>query len=165
MGVALPAAARGDLAIAGEWKTVSEEVVGELNEDGEFKATSLNKGVRKRMIDEDEEERKAAGELITKRKGWGHTYKTFPGSKGGDDDIESLLGKKTVQVDNQPEVKREDPDDVVKTEVKEEAEGKALQDIPTAEEAGAKAAEIAVKKEEDAPAAPAVVFKKRKKAK
>ena len=55
MGVALPEAARGDLAIAGDWKTVREEVVGEVNEDGEFKATALNKGVRKRMIDEEEE--------------------------------------------------------------------------------------------------------------
>lgn len=162
MGVALPAAARGDLAIAGEWKTVKEEVVGEVTEDGEFKATSLNKGVRKRQLDEDEEEQKAAGELITKRKGWGHTYKSFPGSKGGDDDdIESLLRKKKLQ----PEVKREEPGDGVKAEVEEENEAKTLQDIPTAEEAEAKAAEAIVKKEEDAPATPAVVFKKRKKAK
>jgi hypothetical protein len=163
LGVALPTAARGDLAIAGDWKTVSEEVVGEVNEDGEFKATALNKGVRKRMIDEDEEERKAAGELITKRKGWGHTYKGFPGSKGGDDDIESLLGKKAPQVETQPEVKEEE-EDGVKAEV-EEAQTKTLQDIPTAEDAEAEAADVPVKKEEDAPAAPAVVFKKRKKAK
>jgi hypothetical protein len=160
MGVALPAAARGDLAIAGEWKTVSREVVGEVNEDGEFKATTLNKGVRKRAIDEDEEEQKAAGELITKRKGWGHTYKSFPGSKGADDDIESLLGKKP-----QPDLKKEDTDDNVKAEAKGETDTQALHDIPTAEEAEAKAAETAVKEEEDAPAAPAVVFKKRKKAK
>ncbi|KAF1837268.1 U1 zinc finger domain-containing protein [Decorospora gaudefroyi] len=164
MGVALPAAARGDLAIAGEWKTVSEEVVGEVNDDGEFKATVLNKGVRKRMIDEAEEERNAAGELITKRKGWGHTYKTFPGSKGGDDDIESLLGKKTSQTGNQPGAKKEENDDGLKAEVKEE-EAEPLRDIPTSEEAEAKVDEVAVKKEEDAPAAPAVVFKKRKKAK
>jgi hypothetical protein len=162
MGVALPAAARGDLAIAGEWKTVKEEVVGEVTEDGEFKATSLNKGVRKRQLDEDEEEQKAAGELITKRKGWGHTYKSFPGSKGGDDDdIESLLGKKKPQ----PEVKKEEQEDGVKAEVDENNDEKKLQDIPTAEEAEAKAAEPFVKKEEGAPAAPAVVFKKRKKAK
>jgi hypothetical protein len=163
LGVALPTAARGDLAIAGDWKTVSEEVVGEVNEDGEFKATALNKGVRKRMIDENEEEQKAAGELITKRKGWGHTYKSFPGSKGGDDDIESLLGKKTSQMEARPEIKKEE-EDGVKAEV-EEAETKTLQDIPTAQEAEAKADDVPFKTEEDAPAAPAVVFKKRKKAK
>jgi hypothetical protein len=161
MGVALPAAARGDLAIAGEWKTVKEEVVGEVTEDGEFKVTILNKGVRKRQLDEDEEEQKAAGELITKRKGWGHTYKSFPGNKGGDDDIESLLGNKKSQT----EIKKEEKDDGVKAEVEEDNNAKTLQDIPTAEEAEAKATETIVKKEEGAPAAPAVVFKKRKKAK
>ncbi|KAF1944583.1 hypothetical protein EJ02DRAFT_464150 [Clathrospora elynae] len=165
MGLALPAAARGDLAIAGEWSKVSEEVVGEVNEDGEFQATALNKGVRKRKIDEEEEEQKAAGELITKRKGWGHTYKTFPGSKGGDFDVESLFAKKTPQVETEAEVKIEKEGEGVKAEIDEEAGTKTLHDIPTAEEAEAKAAEAAVKKEEDAPAAPAVVFKKRKKAK
>ncbi|CAO2650655.1 Nn.00g019470.m01.CDS01 [Neocucurbitaria sp. VM-36] len=164
MGVALPDEARGDLAIAGDWKTVSHEVVGEVNEDGEFKASSLNKGIRKRKIDEEEEEREAASEVITKRKGWGHTYKAFPGSKGGDDDIESLLGKKpAVQIADQ-EVKKEDEDGGdVKAEVLEESETKTLQDIPTMEEAEAKVADAKVKQEEDAPAAPAVVFKKRKK--
>ena len=121
----------------------------------------MNKGVRKRQLDEDEEEREAAGELITKRKGWGHTYKSFPGSKGGDDDIESLLGNKKPQA----EVKKEDQEDGVKAEVEEVIGTNSLQDIPTAEEAEAKAAETVVKTEEDAPAAPAVVFKKRKKAK
>lgn len=157
MGVALPASARGDLAMAGDWKTVSEEVVGEVTEDGEFKASSLNKGVRKRPIDEDEEEQKAAGELITKKKGWGNTFKSFPGSKGGDDDIESLFGKKPA-AETQAEVKKEEKGDGVKAEV-DDTEAKTLKDIPTAEEA------VAIKKEEDAPAAPAVVFKKRKKAK
>ncbi|EUC47526.1 hypothetical protein COCMIDRAFT_24549 [Bipolaris oryzae ATCC 44560] len=167
MGVALPAAARGDLAMAGEWKTVSEEVVGEVTEDGEFKATALNKGIRKRQLDEDEEEQKAAGELITKKKGWGNTFKNFPGSKGGDDDVESLFGKKEKPaVEAQLEVKKEEPDDGVKAEVEDDADTKTLKDIPTAEEAAAKAAQVVIKKEEgDAPAAPAVVFKKRKKAK
>ena len=32
MGVTLPDQARGDLAIAGDWKTVSHEVVGEVND-------------------------------------------------------------------------------------------------------------------------------------
>ncbi|KAF1841042.1 uncharacterized protein K460DRAFT_347626 [Cucurbitaria berberidis CBS 394.84] len=159
MGVALPDAARGDLAIAGDWKTVSHQVVGEVNEEGEFKSLALNKGVRKRKIDEEEEEREAAGEVITKRKGWGHTFKAFPGSKGGDDDIETLLGKKPAD----QEVKKEKEDDSgVKAEAKEESEDKALQDIPTVAEAEAQASKATVKQEEDAPAAPTVVFKKRK---
>lgn len=161
MGVMLPDEARGDLALAGDWKTVTEEVVGEIGEDGEFKASSLNKGVHKRKLDEDEEEQKAAGELITKRKGWGHTYKSFPGSKGGDDDFESLLVKKAPQPTAAETVKAEEG--LKKEEPLDDEAGTALQDIPTAEEAAAQAKEASVKTEEDAPAAPAVVFKKRKK--
>jgi hypothetical protein len=156
MGIALPDQARADLGLAGDWKTVSEQVIGEVNEDGEFKASALNKGVRKRQLDEEEEEREAAGELITKRKGWGHTYKSFPGSKGGEDDVESLLVKKTPQPDT-ASVKQETG--LKKEESREDEASTTLHDIPTAEEA----AEAAVKREADAPAAPAVVFKKRKK--
>jgi hypothetical protein len=157
LGVTLPDQARQDLAIAGDWKTVATEVVGEINEDGEFKSLALNKGVRKRKLDEDEEEQKEAGEMITKRKGWGHTYKSFPGSKGGEDDLENLLVKKTPQFDQATTAEEEAG--LKKEEPREEEAGLALQDIPTAEEA----AEAAIKREEEAPAAPAIVFKKRKK--
>jgi len=169
MGITVPEAARGDLAIAGDWKKVSEEVVGEVTEDGEFKAVALNKGVRKRKIgeeEEEEEEQEAAGELITKRKGWGHKFKAFPGSKGADDDIASLLGKKPDHL-SQKHVKQEDIHDLgVKTERGEDTTPKTLQDIPTIEEAEAQATATAARKEEDStstPPAPAVVFKKRKK--
>jgi ribosomal protein L27 len=157
MGVALPEEARSDMGMAGDWKVVAKQVVGEVDANGDFKEKQLNKGVHKRKLDEHEEESAAAGEIITKRKGWGHTYKTFPGSKGGDDDIESLFATKKPEVKvEESQVKAEDP-------VKDEEETAALHDIPTAEEAEAKAAEATIKKEEDAPAAPAVVFKKRKK--
>lgn len=158
MGVALPDEARTDLALAGDWKTVSHEVVGEVAEDGEFKVRTLNKGVHKRKVDEVEEEREAAGEVITKKKGWGHTYKTFPGSKGGEDDVESLLRIKTPQVDAGGDVKEEPG--LKKEDESGEGTGTTLRDIPTAEEAEAQAA---VKEEEAAPSAPAVVFRKRKK--
>lgn len=156
MGITLPDKARGDLAIAGDWKTVSEEVIGEVNENGEFSASALNKGVHKRKLDEEEEEQREAGELITKRKGWGHTYKSFPGSKGAEDDIESLLVVKKPQ----PEPLKQE--DGLKREESREDAGVSLQEIPTAEEAATGAA---IKRDDDAPAAPAVVFKKRKKAK
>lgn len=157
MGVTLPDQARGDLAIAGEWKTVSTEVVGEVNEDGEFTKVALNKGVRKRKLDEEEVEQQEAGEIITKRKGWGHTYKSFPGSKGSEDDVESLLAKKNIHGDaNESAV---GGSTLKKEETQMNDIGVSLQDIPTAEQA-----EASIKKEEDAPAAPAIVFKKRKKA-
>jgi len=155
MGVMLPDEARGDLALAGDWKTVRTEVIGEVDDDGEFKATTLNKGVHKRKLDEEEEEELAAREMITKRKGWGHTFKSFPGSKSVDDDLDSLLGKKKApQTDTGPAagVKSEEPAD---------GESTTMQDIPTVEEARATVA--AVKQEEAAPGAPTVTFKKRKK--
>ncbi|KAL5113747.1 hypothetical protein ACEQ8H_008359 [Pleosporales sp. CAS-2024a] len=157
LGVTLPEEARRDLAIAGDWKTVSEEVVGEVNEDGEFKSVPLNKGVRKRKLDEEEEEQKEAGEIITKRKGWGHAYKSFPGSKGSEDDLESLFAQK-------PQLSAAEAVEQTSSLKKEEAQdgdaGVALQDIPTAGEAEASAAKTVIKEEESKPA---IVFKKRKK--
>lgn len=142
MGIAVPDGARGDMAMAGEWSVVSEKVVGEVREDGEFKP-ALNKGVHKRKLDEDEEEQIAAGETITKKKGWGQTFKKLPGRDGADDDdVEALFGgtakslvKREESSDAQAEIK-EEPD------VKREEELSSLQDIPTP---------------------PTVVFKKRKK--
>lgn len=161
MGVALPDEARADIGLTGDWKTVKTVVVGEVNEVGDFKAAGLNKGIHKRKIDEEEEEREADGETITKRKGWGHTYKSFPGSKGAEDDIESLLKKKVPQRDPLEDAKPEDS--LKKEEPQEEETSRTLQDIPTAEEAEAQAAEAAVKRHEDSPSTPVVVFKKRKK--
>lgn len=159
MGVALPEEARQDMGMAGDWKVVTKRVVGEVDEQGQFEAKQLNKGVHKRKIDDTEEDRIAAEGLITKKKGWGHTYKAFPGSKGEDEDIEALFGaKKTSDIKKEDSTKMEDP-------VKGEEETQILQNIPTAEEAEAQAAEAPVKQEEDAPTAPAVVFKKRKKIK
>lgn len=160
MGVALPEEARQDMGMAGDWKVVTKKLVGEVNDQGQFEEKQLNKGVHKRKVDEIEEERIAAEGLITRKKGWGHTYKAFPGSKGNDDDdLEVLLGAK-----KSPAIKEED---IVKTEdpVKGEEDTETLHDIPTAEEAAADAAAAPVKHEEDVPAAPAVVFKKRKKIK
>jgi hypothetical protein len=160
MGVALPEEARQDMGMAGDWKVVTKKLVGEVNDQGKFEEKQLNKGVHKRKIDEIEEERIAAEGLITRKKGWGHTYKAFPGSKGNDDDnLEALLGaKKSPAIKEDDTVKTEDP-------VKGEEDTRALLDIPTAEEDAADAAAAPVKQEEDAPAAPAVVFKKRKKIK
>ncbi|KAF2447750.1 hypothetical protein P171DRAFT_408178 [Karstenula rhodostoma CBS 690.94] len=167
MGIAVPDEARGGMALKGEWTVVKEEVVGSVGQDGEFKA--LNKGVRKRKVDEAEEERELAGETITRKKGWGQTYKSLPGKGGDDDDIEALFKKRKTDV--------KDEETMSKTEVKEEdvvkgeAESHPLADIPTEEEAAAKqtaerdadAAAALVQEEGSSGSTPAVVFKKRKK--
>ena len=159
MGVALPEEARQDMGMAGDWKVVTKKLVGEVDEQGNFEDKQLNKGVHKRKIDETEEDRIAAEGLITKKKGWGQTYKSFPGSKGNDDDdLEALFGtKKTPEVKSEEKVKPEEP-------VKDEEDATPLHDIPTADEAVADAAATPLKQEDDAPV-PAVVFKKRKKIK
>jgi hypothetical protein len=164
MGIAVGDAPRADADTGSEWKVVSEKVIGEVSEDGTFKEIA-GKGVHKRKIEEDEEERIAAEETVTKRRGWGSTTKRLPGA--GDDDLEALLAK-VKKPEVKQEVKEEDGVDVKAEEVvKGEDVPSSLQDIPTAEEAAAKASSaeissVSVKKEEDAPA-PAVVFKKRKK--
>lgn len=157
MGIAVPDERGGRAAATGEWSVVSEQIVGEVGDDGVVREVALNKGVRKRKLDEEEEERIQAGETITKKKGWGHTYKTFPGKGGAtDEDVEALFNMKpAIKTEDHGEVKEE-----VKEEdgVKEEGIPSSLLDIPTAEEEAAGS----VKKEDDRPA-PAVVFKKRKK--
>ncbi|PSN73012.1 hypothetical protein BS50DRAFT_477535, partial [Corynespora cassiicola Philippines] len=168
MGIAIPEQARGDLAMAGEWKVVEQRVIGEIGDDGEFKP-ALSKGVHKRKLNEDEEEELAAAQTITKKKGWGKTFKSFPGKagSGGDDDLDALFsGVKKPKIETEAEeatVKTEAEESQVKDEVKDEDAPTALHDIPTEEEAAAKPA---VKQEEGgeaSTAAPKVVFKKRKK--
>jgi hypothetical protein len=161
MGVAMPQQMRGEMALAGDWQVVSERVVGEEEKK------PLSSGVHKRKVDVEEEEQLAAGEVITKKKGWGNTFKSFPGKLGGgDDDVELLFKKaKKPAAKTDPAVEGED---VIKEEdkdgVKEEGNENTVHDIPTKEEAVAPKPdpETTVKEDEEAPA-PTVVFKKRKK--
>ncbi|KAF2866757.1 hypothetical protein BDV95DRAFT_583743 [Massariosphaeria phaeospora] len=184
MGIAVPEQARSDFGQAGEWKVVSRRVVGEIDEGGEFKPAALNKGVLKRKLNEEEEEQIAAGEMITKRKGWGQTYKLLPGKAGGaDDDIESLFNNAKspgVKKEGEPEIKEESKMKIKQDpEVQEAGPPSTLHDIPTEEEASivgtsgggsaskdvqASSTDTSIKKEDtDNDPAPAVVFKKRKK--
>jgi hypothetical protein len=164
MGITVHDKPKDDTDTGGGWKVVREEVIGEVGEDGEFRKT-VNKGVHKRRLDEDEEERVVAEEIITKHKGWGRTYKTLPSKVGtDDDDVEALFSNARSR-----QAKEEDSVEVkVEHTVKGEDVPSSLQDIPTEEEAGAAKvsrvvdADALIKREEDAPA-PAVVFKKRKK--
>lgn len=98
MGVAVPEDFRKEVAMAGEWQTLSEtpldEVTGERmkNEEGNVKPEGLNVGVRKRKFLEDQAEEEAEA----RRNVWGSTTKSYPGLKGGDqeeEDLNNLLGK------------------------------------------------------------------------
>lgn len=90
MGVAVPEDFRGQMAMAGEWQTVSETPVWSVKkEEEESKEGILNPQRRKRRgsrdDDEDEEEREV------RKKGWGSSIKSYPGFQHEDDELEALL--------------------------------------------------------------------------
>lgn len=113
MGVAVPDEYRREMAIAGEWATVSETPVYRKpvkdedvkeEDDDEEKLAVHSMGVRKRKLD-DEDEQEAAP--IT-RKVWGTSLKSYPGASGGaEEDLDALLSGVTAKK-GQQEVKRED---------------------------------------------------------
>ncbi|KAJ9606567.1 hypothetical protein H2200_008575 [Cladophialophora chaetospira] len=94
MGVKVPEDFRSEVAMAGDWQTLSRKVV-----DDPLSEAPLSKGIKKRKIEgqeEDEVEKAAAGEAIVRR-GWGATTKTYPGQDNTDlDDLlsSSILVKK-----------------------------------------------------------------------
>lgn len=95
MGVAIPEEFRREMAMAGDWQTLSErpayEILKAENGTEDRKYDGLNIGVRKRKF-EGQDEEEAAGETVA-RKGWGSTIRVYPDKAGEDDDLDFLLGK------------------------------------------------------------------------
>lgn len=91
MGVAIPQEFRADMALAGEWQTVSETKI-ESAEGLEGAAKSIC--VRKRKHEGDEEEDEHAPEPL-ERKGWGSRIKTYPGAQDDDESLDALLASTT----------------------------------------------------------------------
>lgn len=89
MGVAIPDEYRGDMALAGEWQTLSETKIDDL----EGAAKSI--GVRKRKHDGEEEDDEDDGGNPSERlvsKGWGSRMRSYPGAQNADnDDLDALL--------------------------------------------------------------------------
>jgi len=86
MGVAVPEEYRRDMALAGEWQTLSETKIEPEGLEGAAKSI----GVRKRKHEGDEEENEHSPEPIT-RQGWGSRMKTYPGAEDDDEDLDALL--------------------------------------------------------------------------
>lgn len=172
MGVAVPEEYRRDMALAGEWQTLSET---KIDPDG-LEGAAKSIGVRKRKHEGDEEEDEHAPEPIV-RQGWGSRMKTYPGAKEEDEDLDALLAstkdlKKTktatpASTKEEPEGQKQEPASVVKTE----------DEAPDSKPAGAEGAEEtpqikteepgeisapAADKEPPAEEAAGPVFKKRK---
>ncbi|KAJ5777772.1 hypothetical protein N7520_001018 [Penicillium odoratum] len=85
MGVAIPEEYRGDMALTGEWQTVSETRL----DAGAEGAKSI--GIRKRKIEGDEDEEGGQiPEYVSK--GWGSRMKIYPGAEDDDDEgLDALL--------------------------------------------------------------------------
>lgn len=134
MGIAIPEHARSEMAMAGDWQTISRNVQLEPEEQTDDK---LNVGIRKRKF-EDDEDREEAGRTVARR-GWGSTTRTYPGSKPVDNDLSALLSlplvkkekvKDKFHADQQkptlaPNIPNADPP-VIKPEMSDTADKKLL---------------------------------------
>lgn len=158
LGVELPDELRKELTGVGGWETVSERVIyedpiepkKEDGEDGEEVKAVQSRGVHKRKAEDGEDE-----ELAQKRRAWGISQKKYPGAKAEEDggDLDALLSG----IGKKPAVKKEESADAptIKEEEQEDPIG------PVAAETHVDAT-VAPIKDEEAEAAPAIIFKKRK---
>lgn len=171
MGIAIPDEYRGELALAGEWQTVSERVI-RPDDDTEEGKPGSSIGVRKRKMEGDEEEQEARQEAERfVSQGWGSRTRQYPGEQS-DADLDALLNStKDVK-----KVKLSAPDEGSKEKASKEGatpsndtDQAAAQEseLPSVKSEGKEAAQLAttdtpaVKQEEEA-APTGVVFKKRK---
>jgi hypothetical protein len=90
LGVAIPDEFRGDMAMAGEWQTVSERVI-KQQEDEDIKFDAHSTGVRKRKAPGEETDEEDAS--LDTKKGWGSTIKTYAEAGKDTHDIDLLLKK------------------------------------------------------------------------
>ncbi|KAH0844756.1 hypothetical protein AYO21_01924 [Fonsecaea monophora] len=110
MGIKVPEEFRSEMAMVGDWQVVSQQIVDETPSEA-----PLSKGVKKRKYegqDEDEEEKKEAGEAVVRR-GWGAATKRYPGHDEAD--LEDLLSgsisvKKERTASPVTQIKKEDKD-------------------------------------------------------
>jgi hypothetical protein len=172
LGVSIPEGFRPDMAMAGEWQVTSERII---EPEGEKKLDALALGVRKRVMEEDEE---GEGEGGAKKKRWGSIYKTHP-AEAEDAALDALLNDVTrkdkapatkSEEESQRNIKKEPgtndapgatsvvaPVNEDKTGIKlEPSEGQAS--LPTT----IPQLDHDVKHEDEEQNAPSVVFKKRK---
>ncbi|CAD0107697.1 unnamed protein product [Aureobasidium uvarum] len=151
MGVAIPEEYRRDMSIQGEWATVSERPIYsrpvKSASDGEDEDTKAF-GVRKRKLDDEEEDLKLAP------KAWGSRLKSYPGATGNtEEDLDALLSGATTK----KEVKSENSNLKIEGDVDPVDAIAAVPDIAEAASAESET-KVEPKHEQDAP----IVFKKRK---
>lgn len=148
LGVAVPEDYRKEVAMAGDWQTISVRRI----EEDDVKPNAQSFGVRKRKLGTNDEEEEAEQAMVDARKGWGTTIRTYPGISEQSQDIEALLHGTDDRATELSE-----------TFVKKE---EINQDSDLSAEVAAAPATSLVKTEEDlgqetSPVAP-ILFKKRK---
>lgn len=165
MGVAVPEEFRRDMALAGEWQTVSRKVMSSegVDADGAGKA-GASVGVRKRKHEGEEEEDVEIKTSVSKP--WGSRFRDYPVAEAQDEgDLDELLEstkdlKKSVVKKGAADESPTEGDTVKRDE---DAESKELgQSSNLKDEKPAFDAEAPPTTSETAEAAPGVVFKKRK---
>lgn len=179
LGVAIPKEHRGEMALAGQWETVSERPVVKEEQSEAAKSYGVhNKRKREHEDEEDEDEHGGGtGGSGEGRKPWGSRFRAYKREDEGAFDIGALMGAgpedgveaerdtdfvkkeedveddkepRTVKVDDQlPPIKNEESDPTDAPGVTEHFQTEDGGEIP------------AVRSEE--PSAPRVIFKKRKK--
>jgi hypothetical protein len=167
MGIDIPSEFRPDMALAGGWEVVSQRIIEE--DDGEKKPEAIALGVRKRQVEEEDEEA-----LEAKKKRYGSSYRTHP-TEEDQGDLDALLNNITRR-GKEPALKSE-TDIGIKQELKTETETETLprNGIPSSEDQisavikkeesdgiGAIAAVPDLKQEGKESLATGIVFKKRK---
>ncbi|KAL3456291.1 hypothetical protein BJX64DRAFT_281467 [Aspergillus heterothallicus] len=163
MGVAIPDAYRGDMALAGDWQTVSEKVI-RAGDEEEAKQPTLGVRKRKHDLDEEEEEAKREAEKFVS-KGWGSATRRYPGAQE-DEDLDALLAstkevKKPKIPGTEPEKGAPAADDSRSNEGAPASENSVQTQQPKEEEPSEHKSVPAAIKEPEEPTA-GVVFKKRK---
>lgn len=158
MGIAIPEEFRPEMALTGEWQTVSQRVIGE--DEGDSPDKSFSVGVRKRKHEGDEEDEDQEAKMFVS-KGWGSRIREYPGAQE-EEDLDALLEStkditKTKQVASVKE-SPEDPEAPVKHEDGEAPSSQSKKEEPSAVD---QESTPPIKSEADE-TAPGVVFKKRK---
>lgn len=96
LGIEVPDDYRAEMAMAGAWKAVPQT----RNQEIDSAADTLSIGVRKRKLDEQEQEDLEAGNATNTRRVWGRTTRTYPGDETQNlDDL--LSGNITLKKDKQ----------------------------------------------------------------
>lgn len=136
MGVAVPEDFRREMAMAGDWQTISQKPVYENVEKKEDTndvkpslvtgdPSKISIGVRKRKFDGQEEEEEAGEKVV--RKGWGSKLRAYPGASN-DLTLDALLNKTKLpapsdtglgddQGETLPSISGEQPHDILDKEV------------------------------------------------